>query len=339
MSAQPNAELKLPTELLGSIFELVSPEALVVPMRCIALSESQNAMQMLKTTGSLVIDDFALYLEAWDGANVEELPKPFHYLLRVLRATTSLYSLKVSRSYVPATFSRRVDWESHHTGELLHTAGDPEFLPSLTLISVFNSSRADLSWFELLCYDRVIECYASWSDTDLHVKIFPALERSDAMAPAPHLSPRATSQLASYPKRHISGRGVGRLIQQSLDLDNRSNIPHLALLLQFPNVTLSGKPSPIHNTFSWLKDMFSMAGCPRLRRFHIKFKSPPLDWAASLDAQRLGLEGLQKIAPALAAYFFVFNNSPLDSLSGCESWHSDRPSLDIPGVQSDQTDR
>ncbi|KAL5635444.1 hypothetical protein ACGC1H_004289 [Rhizoctonia solani] len=322
MSTQPGVELGLPSELLSSIFELVSPEVLVIAMRCsrcffeicnpllyrevhlhtptqlVTLSESQKAMHMLCATGSLVIDDFVLYLEAWDGANAGEFPKPFQYIFHVLRATKALHSLKVSPSYVPSGFHRRVDWESDHAGNLRRTTGDPELLPSLTFISVY-SDQANHSWFETFCYDRVIECYSTWNNKNLHLKIFPALEWSDATAPSVHLSLLAASQLATYPKQYLSGRDVGRLIRRSFDSDKRSKITHLGLLLQFPDVTLHGKPSSIHNTFSWLKDMFSMAGCPQLQGFHVKFKSPPLDWAASLDTQRLGLEELQNIMPAL----------------------------------------
>ncbi|KAH7341024.1 hypothetical protein B0J17DRAFT_716187 [Rhizoctonia solani] len=325
MSLQPNAELKLPTELLTSIFELVAPEILVVLMRCskcfyeicnpllykqvhlhtptqlVALSENQKASRMLETTELLVIDDFALYLEAWGDASVRELSKPFYHLLRVLRTTTSLHSLKITQSYVPTTFSKRADWDEEYdyTSELLRTAGDPEFLPNLTLISVFSPAQAEKSWFEALCYDRVVECYSVWNSSNLYAKIFPALESTDAIARGPRLSPLVISQLASHPNGHLSGRDVGRLIRQSLDLDSCSRITHLGLLLQFPGVVLHGEPSLIHNSFTWMKDVISRAGCPQLQGIHVRFQSRPLDWAAGLDTQHQGLKELQKISPEL----------------------------------------
>ncbi|KAJ1309622.1 hypothetical protein OPQ81_006391 [Rhizoctonia solani] len=325
MSSKPSPKLTLPIELLASIFELVSPGYLAVLMRCsrcfheicnpllyrqvhlhtptqlVALLESPNARKMLGATTSLVVDDFTLYLEAWDMLNIRETSNPLHYLLRVLHTTTSLLSLKIDQSYASIRFSRRVDWseESDHTSELSSAAGDPEFLPNLTLISVFHPAATAKSWFEALCYGRVIECYSIWNNTNLHAKIFPGLERSDKTLPGPYLSPSAISRLTSYPNGHISGRYVGRLICQSLDFEGRSNLTHFGLQLHLPDVVLHGKPSPIHNTFHWLKDVLSMLGLSQLQVLHVRFKSLPLDWTVSLEAQRLGLEELQTIVPAL----------------------------------------
>ncbi|CEL62464.1 hypothetical protein RSOLAG1IB_04820 [Rhizoctonia solani AG-1 IB] len=319
---KPSTEFRLPIELLSSIFELVPPEVLAVLTRChtcfyelcnpllyrevhlhtppqlVLLLESQKAIRMLGSTESLTVDEFTLYLEAWDGIDIVD-SNPLRHLIRVLYATTSLRSLKVTKSGTSNSFSKRSNLDD--SNELLRIAGDPKFLPKLTLISVFNSSDPYQSWLEKLCYGRVVKSYSIWTDTNIHMKIFPELERSEVTTPDPHPSSFTTSPPSCYPKQFLSGGEVGRLIQQSVDAQHRLNITSCGLLLEFPKIVLHEEPPHIHGTYSWLKDVLVAAEFPQLQSLYARFQFLPSDWAISLHAQRSGLEELQTVAPKLVA--------------------------------------
>jgi hypothetical protein len=327
----PSTELRLPIELLSSIFELVLPQVLVALMRCnkrfyelcnpllykevhvhthtqlALLSGSQKAVEMIGTTQSLLIDDFALYLdlEAGDG---DDIPDPFDHLVPVLRAATSLRSLKVAKGKMALRGSKRADWdeESGRSSELLRSAADdPEFLSKLTLLSVFNPAHPRTSCFNLIRRNRAIECYTIWNDTDVHVKISPALEAPRTMAPGYQLSPSTVSQGASsnYPQQYISGQEAGRLIRESVDASSCLNLNNLGFVIQLPGSAFDNELPPMRNIFPWLKDVLVTAEFPQLKflEFHISSPSQVCihDSTITLDAQRLGLEALQAIAPEL----------------------------------------
>ncbi|CAE6421174.1 unnamed protein product [Rhizoctonia solani] len=317
----PSTELKLPIELLPSIFELVLPKVLAALTRCnkrfyelcnpllykevhlhtptqlVLLSGSQKAVQMLGTTRSLLIDEFALYLEAWDDVDAKHPPNPFHYLVRVLHAATSLRSFKVGRGDVPVSYSKRADWgeESDCSSELLRSAVDPGFLPELVHLSVFNPAHPNKSCFDVLRRDRAVECYSLWNNTDIHVKVSPASESSNATAPDPQSPP------SIYSQQRTSGQEVGRLIWKSVDANSRPGLNYFGFLVQFPDVVFDNELPPIHNIFPWLKDVLAAAEFPQLQvlEFHVVRRSQTWDWAIALDAQRSSIEELQAIAPKL----------------------------------------
>ncbi|KAF8713403.1 hypothetical protein RHS03_00819, partial [Rhizoctonia solani] len=157
------------------------------------------------------------------------------------------------------------------------------------------------SYFYGLCYGRVIECYSTWANKKVFVAMFPGLGKIEATTLGP--------QLASSPERHVSSGRVGQLIRQSIDADIRLNVNRLVLLLKFPGVVLNNEPSPIHDTYSWLKDVLTTAELPHLQTLSATFESLPLDWEIGLEAQRLGVEKLQTVAPRVSQLMLSSNKT------------------------------
>ncbi|KAF8710709.1 hypothetical protein RHS03_01850, partial [Rhizoctonia solani] len=324
-----NTQLRLPVEVLSLIFGLATPEVLAVSTRCskrfyelcnpllyaevhlhtpiqlISLSRSKNALKMLETTKSLIINGLVLYPEVWDGIGAEIPPDPLHYLVRVLRATTSLRSLKVAPIDEPLELAERADLsqESECSNELLRSASDPEFLPKLTHFSLFNPKHPNKSCLDVIRHDRAVEYYTVWNMTDAHVKILPVQRKSDATAPDPHLSSLSASQSSPHPHWHVSGREAGRLIQQSINVGNLPNIEYFGLLVQLSEIGIVADSELVstNGIFPWLKDVLATTGFSRLHafEFHLNYQSQTWDWPITLEAQRLGIEELQTVAPTL----------------------------------------